>query len=394
MSKEYGTLREDKFQIRNFNFRLLIYVLVLSVFGVFIVYSVTAKEVTQTIVSTTIKQTIGIAMGLASLIVVCVIDYHKLVKWWWVLYIGIMGFLIYVLRFAPEIYGARRWIYFPLLGTIQPSEFAKPVILVSLAFIVQKFSDRIDKITVLLIYFAVAAPVLFLVLKEPDLSTSIVIMVIIVSVLFLGGISYKWILGLMIAMVPFVVLFFIAVYQPGQTMLAAVFKPHQVQRINAFFFPENFPDQTYQQNISVMAIGSGGLFGKGFNTDSLESVKNGKFLSENECDFIFGVIGEELGLIGASFVIVMTGLIVFECFRISSKCTDITGKVIAGGAGTAIGLQAFINMAVATLLIPNTGIPLPFVSAGMSSLIANFILVGLALSAGIWGRKRRRVMII
>ena len=223
MSKEYGTLREDKFQIRNFNFRLLIYVLVLSVFGVFIVYSVTAKEVTQTIVSTTIKQTIGIAMGLASLIVVCVIDYHKLVKWWWVLYIGIMGFLIYVLRFAPEIYGARRWIYFPLLGTIQPSEFAKPVILVSLAFIVQKFSDRIDKITVLLIYFAVAAPVLFLVLKEPDLSTSIVIMVIIVSVLFLGGISYKWILGLMIAMVPFVVLFFIAVYQPGQTMLAAVF---------------------------------------------------------------------------------------------------------------------------------------------------------------------------
>lgn len=389
---DYGSIKEEKIQIRNFNFRLLIYVLILSVFGVFIVYSVTGKEVTQSLISPTIKQVIGIGAGLAVLIVLCVIDYHKLVKWSWVLYLGAAALLIYVLLFTAPIYGARRWIYFPMLGTIQPSEFSKPALLVALAFILQKMEDKISKIQVLLLYFAVALPILFLVLKEPDLSTSIVLMIIIVSVLFLGGISYKWILGVIIAAVPLVILFFIAVYQPGQTLLSYAFKPHQIARINAYFFPEQYPDATYQQNISVMAIGSGGLFGKGFNTESLESVKNGNFLSEDDCDFIFAIIGEELGLIGCCFVILMIILIVIECFRISHKAADIAGKVIAGGAGCALGFQAFINMSVALLLIPNTGIPLPFVSAGMSSLIANYILIGLVLSVGLWGSVKRRVV--
>ena len=378
--------------MRDFNFRLLIYVLILSTFGVFIVYSATGKTVSQSLLSPTVKQVMGIGIGITALVVLCILDYHKLVKWSWVLYILVIGLLVYVQLFSDPIYGARRWIYFPLLGTIQPSEFAKPVLLLALAFLIQKMGDNINKITRLLLFFAAAGPILVLVFIEPDLSTTIVLFITILSVLFLGGISYKWIGGVMIAVIPLVVLFYIAVYQPGQGMLQAVFKPHQIERINAFFFPENFPDKTYQQNISVMAIGSGGLFGKGFNTDSLESVKNGHFLSENDCDFIFAVVGEELGLIGCGFVILMLGLIVAECFRIASKCTDIAGKVVAGTCGTIIGTQAFINMAVALLLIPNTGIPLPFVSAGMSSLITNFIIIGLALSVGLWGRTKRRVV--
>ncbi len=389
----YGTLKEEKFQIRNLNIRLLIYVLILSVFGVFIVYSVTGKIVTQTIVSTTVKQAIGVGIGLVILAVLCVIDYRKLVKYSFVLYILVIGLLLYVLFFTDEIYGARRWIYIPFFGTIQPSEFAKPVLLLCLTFIIQKAGEKISRITVLLIYFAVAAPILFLVLKEPDLSTSIVLMIIILSALFLAGISYKWILGVVAVMIPFIVLFFVAVYQPGQELLSKVFKPHQIARINAYFFPENYPDQTYQQNISVMAIGSGGLFGKGFNTESLESVKNGNFLSENDCDFIFAVIGEELGLVGCIFVILMFVLIVIECFRTAARCTEKSGKVIAATCGIAIGVQAFINMAVALLLIPNTGIPLPFISAGMSSLLSSFIMTGLTLSVSLWGKSNRRVLL-
>ena len=140
-----------------------------------------------------------------------------------------------------------------------------------------------------------------------------------------------------------------------------------------------------------MAIGSGGIFGKGLNTSSLESVKNGQFLSEEQCDFIFAVVGEELGFVGAVGVIVLIALIVVECFRMAHKCTDEAGKVIAGGVGCVIGFQSFINIAVALLLIPNTGIPLPFVSAGMSSLLSYFILLGLAMSVGLRGRQKKRV---
>ena len=124
---DYGSIKENKVQLRDFNIRLLIYVLILSTFGVFIVYSATGKTVSQSLLSPTVKQVMGIGIGIAALIVLCILDYHKLVKWSWVLYILVIGLLVYVQLFSDPIYGARRWIYFPLLGTIQPSEFAKVI---------------------------------------------------------------------------------------------------------------------------------------------------------------------------------------------------------------------------------------------------------------------------
>jgi len=164
-----------------------------------------------------------------------------------------------------------------------------------------------------------------------------------------------------------------------------------VNRINAFFFPEEYPKYVYQQNNSVMAIGSGGWFGKGLNTSSLDSVKNGDFLSEESCDFVFAVIGEEMGFVGSFIVILLLSLVVFECFWIAKKCVDPIGRIIAGATGASIGFQSLINIAVATLLIPNTGIPLPFLSAGLSSLLSTFIMLGLTFSVGMHGTVRRRV---
>ena len=386
-----GKVENSNNKIRSVNFRLIIAVLISSVIGVLVVHSATANEVTNSVVSTTVKQIIGVAGGIVIMVILMLIDYHKLVKYSFLFYIFAIGFLVYLLVFTQPISGAKRWIYFRGFGTIQPSEFAKPALLMFMAFFVHKFEDRISHVLSVLIFIACAAPILALVLSEPDLSTAIVIIVTLISVLFLSGISYKWVLGVILAILPFIIVFIIAVYQPGQGILHALLKPHQVERINGYFFPDDFPNVVYQQRNSVMAIGSGGFFGKGLNNSSLESVKNGSFLSEEQCDFIFAVIGEELGFVGAFAVIALIGVITFECFRIARQCTDTVGKVIAGTSGSILFVQSFINIGVATLVLPNTGIPLPFFSAGLSSLLSSFILIGLVLSVGIHGRLKRRV---
>ncbi len=389
-----GYVRENRINVRNVDWLLVLCTLVLSIFGVFVVHSATAGETTSSLVSVTGKQLIGVVAGLIVMAILTLIDYHMLVKYSWVLYaIALVG-LIYVKWFAPAIYGAHRWIYFPFLGTIQPSEFAKPALIVFLALIVyrRQMKEDISKIKSLLIFFTAAAPVVVLTLIEPDLSTTIVMGLIVLSILFIAGINYKWIVGALIVLVPLILFFIFMVYQDGQPILNAVFREHQVLRINAYFFPEDYPAQVYQQNFSVMAIGSGGFWGKGLNNASLDSVKNGNFLSEESCDFVFAVIGEEAGFFGCMLILLGYSLIVVECFRIAFRCKDTVGKVIAGACGASIGFQSLINIGVSTLLIPNTGIPLPFLSAGMSSLLSTFILIGLALSVGMYGRLQRRVL--
>ena len=386
-----GKVEQKQSKIQGVNFRLILYTVALAVIGIFVVRSATANEPTTSLVSTTVKQIIGVAAGIVLMAGLMILDYHKTVKYSAILYLAAILLLLYLLLFVGAISGAKRWIHIPAFGTIQPSEFAKPALLVFLAFLVHKFEEKISKIYVVALFLAGAAPVLVLVLMEPDLSTAIVLFLILVSVLFLSGISYKWIIGIGVVLVPIIIFFIVAVYQPEQTILNSLLKPHQVERINGYFFPNQYPGIVYQQNNSVMAIGSGGFFGKGLNNSSLESVKNGSFLSEEQCDFIFAVIGEEMGFLGSVIVMILLLLISIECLRIAAACTDTVGRCIAGTVGAVIFLQSFINIGVATLLLPNTGIPLPFLSAGLSSLLSSFLMVGLALSVGVHGRIKRRV---
>ncbi|MBR3004523.1 MAG: FtsW/RodA/SpoVE family cell cycle protein, partial [Lachnospiraceae bacterium] len=131
------------------------------------------------------------------------------------------------------------------------------------------------------------------------------------------------------------------------------------------------------------AIAGGGFSGKGLNNDSPTSVKNANFISEPETDFIFTIIGEELGFIGTLATIVLLGLIIFECFRIGYRAREQIGRSIAVGYGTLIAVQSFINIGVNTMIIPNTGLTLPFVSYGLSSLITSFVGIGLILNVGL-----------
>lgn len=386
-----GTINEERFRLRDLNFRLIIYVILLSMIGVLVVYSATINEKSTSLVSTYVKQIMGVGAGIILMVAVSVLDYKKWIRYAWILYILVLLSLAYLLMFGRKIYGAKRWFYFPLLGTIQPSEFGKPVLIFMLALVSLKLKEKISRLWGILVFFATAAPMIFLVIKEPDLSTTIMLILITVSALFIAGVSYKWIIAGVLVMIPAVVFLLIIVYQPEQAILNKLLEPHQVERINAYFFPDQFPQQIYQQKTSVMAIGSGGLLGKGLNTSSLESVKNGNFLSEESCDFIFAVVGEELGFLGSCVIILLICLVVFECFHTAARCTDTTGRVIAGSVGAMFAFQSFINIGVSVLILPNTGIPLPFVSAGMSSLLSSFLLIGMVLSVSLWGRKNKRV---
>ncbi|MGN0397108.1 MAG: FtsW/RodA/SpoVE family cell cycle protein [Candidatus Fimimorpha sp.] len=374
--------------MENYDFRLIFYVLILSVIGIFMVHSATVNEVEDGLLDTTQKQILGVGIGIVCMIAISLIDYKKVLKFAAVIFVVNVAVLIYV-KFAGNNYlGAKRWISIPGFGTIQPSEFSKiAIILVGTAFLC-KFREKINHVIPLFAYLMIAAIPCFLILMQPDLSTTIVILLTVIVMLYLSGISSKWVYGVSIAVAILAVILLFAVYQPGQTLLnylidCEVLKPHQLNRINAYFFPGQHKDLVYQQTNSIMAIGSGQFFGKGLNTTTYESVKNGNFLSEEQCDFIFAVVGEELGFVGSAAIIVLIGLIAYECIRISRASNYIGGLIAGCSIATLLAAQSFINIGVATLILPNTGIPLPFISAGLSSLVSSFIMIGFVLNIGL-----------
>ena len=184
--------------------------------------------------------------------------------------------------------------------------------------------------------------------------------------------------------VPVAVILLSLVVQPDQNIL----DDYQQKRILAWLNPEEYAsDEAYQQNNSVMAIGSGQLTGKGLNNNTTTSVKNGNFILEPQTDFIFAIVGEELGFVGCCIVIALLLLIVIQCILIGIRAQDTTGRIICCGVGALIGIQSFINIAVATQIFPNTGIPLPFVSYGHTSLWSMYLGIGLVRNVGLQPKK-------
>lgn len=183
--------------------------------------------------------------------------------------------------------------------------------------------------------------------------------------------------------VPVAVILLSIILQPGQTLI----EEYQLNRIMAWLKPTEYTDQAYQQTNSIIAIGSGQLYGKGLNNNMVSSVKNGNFIAEPQTDFIFAVAGEELGFLGCCLIILLELFIAVECIRIGRKARDLAGTLICCGLASLILFQSFLNICVATGLMPNTGIPLPFVSYGLTSLISFCIGIGIVLNIGLQTRK-------
>lgn len=189
---------------------------------------------------------------------------------------------------------------------------------------------------------------------------------------------------MLVILIPTAIIFLAIVVQPNQPFL----QDYQQERILAFLEPEKYADDgAYQQRNSVMAIGSGQLTGKGLNNNTTDSVKNGDFILEPSTDFIFAIVGEELGFIGSCIIIALLLLIVIQCILIGIRSQNLSGRIICCGVGGLIGIQSFINIGVATQLIPNTGVPLPFVSYGLTSLVSLYIGIGLVLNVGLQPKK-------
>ena len=162
---------------------------------------------------------------------------------------------------------------------------------------------------------------------------------------------------------------------------------YQSRRILAWRYPKLYPDDALQTQNSMMAIGSGQLWGKGLYNNDVTSVKNGNFIAEAHTDFIFAVVGEEMGFIGTAIVVILLLLIALECLRVAKHAQDLSGKLICCGIGSLIAFQSFVNICVVTGLFPNTGVPLPFVSSGLTSLVTNFVGMGIVLNIGLQPRK-------
>ena len=231
---------------------------------------------------------------------------------------------------------------------------------------------------------ALLVPSLVLIVAQPNLSTTICVAALFCAIMFLAGLSYKFIGTMLVIAVPTVVIFLAIAVQPNQPFL----HDYQQERILAWLEPEKYADdESYQQLNSVMAIGSGQLSGKGYNNDATTSVKNGNFVSEPQTDFIFAIIGEELGFVGCCAVIFLILLILIDCILIGLKAKDTGGRIICGGVAALIGIQSFINIGVATMVLPNTGLSLPFVSYGLTSVVCFFMDIGFVLNVGLQPNK-------
>ena len=230
-------------------------------------------------------------------------------------------------------------------------------------------------------------PSLYLIITQPNLSNTICIAGIFFVLLYLGGLDYK-IVGSVMAIGISGIIIFLMFLSYAESADLPFLQGYQLERILAWRYPEEYATSTgLQQQNSIMAIGSGQLSGKGLNNNSFTSVKNGNFLIESETDFIFAIIGEELGFVGCCIVIFLLLLIIIQCIRIGSKSQTLAGQIICGGVAAMIGIQSFINMGVATGVLPNTGLSLPFVSAGLTSVVCFYMSIGFVLNVGLQPKK-------
>jgi rod shape determining protein RodA len=268
---------------------------------------------------------------------------------------------------GSEINGAKAWISFPGGFQIQPAELAKIAIIVGISMILAEKRDADANPTDqdVLKALAIAAVPIILILLQPDLGTVVIISAAVVAIIGTSGAPTRWVVGLLL----------LAVVGGFTAIKTGVVDEYQVARLQSFVDPSADPQATgYQLRQSRITIGSGGILGKGlFNGPQT----NGRFVPEQQTDFIFTVAGEELGFVGSSFILLCFTLFFIRAFAIAKRTTDLFGRLVCVGVIAWFAFQTFENIGMAMGLVPMTGVPLPFMSYGGSSMFANLIGLGL-----------------
>ena len=361
---------KQQYHIKDYKFGLIISVVAISVIGIMMVGSAKPDFMT--------KQIMGVILGFGAMVVVSLIDYKWIMNFYWILYVINLILLIAVKipGLGHSANGAQRWINLGFMQ-LQPSDLTKILLII---FFARFFSDRELKISspkVIIQSVALLIPSLILIVTQPNLSTTICIAALFCALIFLAGLNYKFVGTVLAITIPAVAIFLAVAVQPNQPFL----HDYQQDRILAWLEPEKYADdESYQQLNSVMAIGSGQLSGKGYNNDATTSVKNGNFVSEPQTDFIFSIITEEFGIVGAFIVIGLFIVILQRGIKISLEARDQFSKYLAFGMTFQIIFQAMLNLMVVSGMIPVTGVTLPFLSYGGSSLLITMISIGILLN--------------
>ena len=367
-----------KYHLKDYNFTLIITVMLLSTIGILAVGSA--------LPSAQSKQILGVVLGLIVMVVISLVDFNWILGFQWFIYALNLFLLLWVEFFGAEYNNAKRWIDLKVI-TLQPSDFTKIFMVLFFARFLMDHEQEIKEPKTILKALLLIAPSLYLILTQPNLSNTICLAGIFFVLVYLGGLHYK-IVGTVLAVGASGIILFLMFLSYAESANLPFLKGYQLERIMAWRYPEEYATTTgLQQQNSIMAIGSGQLNGKGLNNNSFTSVKNGNFLIESETDFIFAIIGEELGFVGCCLVIFLLLLIIIQCIRIGMKAQNLSGQIICGGVAAMIGIQSFINMGVATGVLPNTGLSLPFVSAGLTSIVCFYMSIGFVLNVGLQPKK-------
>ncbi|GAA4104630.1 rod shape-determining protein RodA [Nocardioides kongjuensis] len=363
--------RVGRLQWADLDLVLLGAVLVLSLLGCLLIWSATLERDDLTGGDSRaflVKQVVNVVIGIGLMLLVVVTDH----RWVRILapigYLVAIGGLVLVLVMGSTINGSRSWL---ILGgmSFQPSELAKLAVVVGMALVVAERSegrwrDRVGTSDVLLMLLVAGVPAV-LILAQPDLGTMLVLTATVFGVIAASGAHRRW----------------LALLAGGGVLAAAaavssgMLKAYQVDRFLAFTNPALDPKGAgYNVEQARIAVGNGGLFGQGLFDGS--QTQSG-FVPEQHTDFVFTVAGEELGLVGAALIVLLLGVVLWRALRIATRTDDVFGRIAAAGIACWFGFQAFQNIGMCLGIMPVTGVPLPFVSYGGSSMFAGMLAVGL-----------------
>lgn len=361
--------------IRQFDYMLFIAVLLLSAIGILALGSATLSSQSNSVL---IKQVISVAIGIIAALVISTFDYKDFKTLGIVIYIVSIILLVVVIfkGSGRDEWGANSWLNLPLIGSYQPSEIAKIAVIVVISIFFERIKEgQLDRKNILKLFVYTAIPVA-LVLKQPDMGTAMVFMFVFTIMVFICGIPYRYIfiaLGTFVASLPVLWLF--------------VLQEHQKWRFKVFLDPDlDKAGKGFQVIRSKLAIGSGQIYGQGL-FQGIQTQNNG--VPVNQTDFIFTVIGEELGFIGSVAVLVIIFFILMRCLYIAKNSRDAYGSFVVVGLTGMMGFHFIENIGMCIGVLPVTGIPLPFMSQGGSAMVTNYIAIGIILSISM--RRKRTI---
>jgi len=359
-------MNEIRTSWRHFDFWLLGAVAILSIFGIAMIRSAIAGNIELTEANAVLRQIIFVVVGFAVVMVTTAIDYHLWSSVSRLIYLGMAILLGVLFVVGAAFFGSARWFDTGII-LIQPSELAKIVIIIVLADFFTRHKGEIGDLRVVARSLIMTIGIVVWIILQPNLSTSIVIMVIWFALLWVSGLKLKHlaIFAGLAVIIPIIGFPFLAEYQQ--------------QRVYNFVFPD--PEARYGDiyNIeqALVSIGSGGLFGKGYNLGTQVQLR---FLKIRVSDYIFAAMGEEWGFVGTVLIMLLILFVVYRCLRAARLAKDTFGALLCYGVATLIAFQAMVNIGVNLRLIPATGLPLPFISYGGSSMLSLLLGIGLVES--------------